>query len=247
MKPPSFELLLIVARGIALLLSLFTIAWALVRWRRDTSRDNQRVFEQLDLVRAELMQLQEQVGSLPAPQTVTPERRSPPEQQRIINVPTNAAPRGYEVAARLARSGATCSELVSSCGLSRHEAELLLRLHSPTAAKTQATAARATASTSQSASRPVAGQMSKPTATQSKAPSNNWNSNSNASYASATRATAHQAATQVAGQVPGRATANASRANQPPVKASANSASAPTNRTPVAAKPTYQSRLSLVG
>jgi len=42
---------------------------------------------------------------------------------------TNAAPRGYEAAARLARSGASAEELMNTCALSRHEAELLVRLH----------------------------------------------------------------------------------------------------------------------
>ena len=36
---------------------------------------------------------------------------------------------GYQVAIRLARSGASREELMSGCGLSRGEAELLHRLH----------------------------------------------------------------------------------------------------------------------
>jgi hypothetical protein len=39
------------------------------------------------------------------------------------------AQRGYDLAARLAKSGSNVEELIGSCGLTRHEAELLTRLH----------------------------------------------------------------------------------------------------------------------
>jgi uncharacterized protein DUF2802 len=41
---------------------------------------------------------------------------------------------GYQVAIRLARSGASREELMSGCGLSRGEAELVHRLHGHTSA-----------------------------------------------------------------------------------------------------------------
>lgn len=165
MKPPSIEFMMIAARGIALVLALITLAWVIVRWRRDTTRDAQRMFEQLDLVRAELLQLQGQMNttSTPAPSAVqqynpattrAPAFPSPPAVARQPAYPdfdterqaiaakrqavteaikpkslTNAAPRGYEVAARLARNGASVDELMNTCALSRHEAELLVRLH----------------------------------------------------------------------------------------------------------------------
>lgn len=163
MNLPSVEFMMIAARGIVLLLALATLAWAILRWRRDTTRDAQRMFEQLDLVRAELLQLQGQMHAAPptpsaiaqyqhhqpAPTAyrapVAPAQSSYPdfeaERQAIAEVRrpatesvkpknlTNAAPRGYEVASRLARSGATVEELVNTCALSRHEAELMVRLH----------------------------------------------------------------------------------------------------------------------
>ena len=101
------------------------------------------MFEQLDLIRGELLNMADRVHSLEAPaprvverQAVLPEVKAP----AVVNAP---APRGYEVAARLARSGATSEELISSCGLSRHEADLLLRLHrgDATRAKPATTAA----------------------------------------------------------------------------------------------------------
>ncbi len=38
---------------------------------------------------------------------------------------------GYQIAIRLAKGGASREELVSKCGLSSHEAELVHRLHAP--------------------------------------------------------------------------------------------------------------------
>ncbi|HEX2586490.1 MAG TPA: DUF2802 domain-containing protein [Steroidobacteraceae bacterium] len=162
----SVEFMMIAARGIVLLLALATLAWAILRWRRDTTRDAQRMFEQLDLVRAELLQLQGQMGSAsPVPPAIAQyqnqqaaahahyaatstsaakpagypdfesERKAMVEARRPANETvnpksrTNAAPRGYEVASRLARNGATVEELVNTCALSRHEAELMVRLH----------------------------------------------------------------------------------------------------------------------
>jgi len=165
MKLPSIELLMIAVRGIALLVALITLGWAFARWRRENNRDAQRMFEQLDLVRAELLQLQGQVasgpsqhsqrsshvdayqqnyGSTPPPPrsgaanypdfeteraATTESRHSNPQSIKSKSL-TNAAPRGYEVAARLARNGASSEELMNTCALSRHEAELLVRLNS---------------------------------------------------------------------------------------------------------------------
>ena len=40
-----------------------------------------------------------------------------------------AAPTSYNVAIRMARSGATRQELMSTCGVTQQEADLVLRLH----------------------------------------------------------------------------------------------------------------------
>ena len=39
------------------------------------------------------------------------------------------APRGYEMAIRMARGGASIDEIVAGCGTTRAEARLLRRLH----------------------------------------------------------------------------------------------------------------------
>ncbi|MGC3979913.1 MAG: DUF2802 domain-containing protein [Steroidobacteraceae bacterium] len=132
----DWELTLSVARAVALVGALLVFGLGFRHWKRNAERDAQRLFEQLDLVRAELMMLSERVEQLNmTPRTI--ERPVPQEAPRVMQQ-NNAAPaRGYEVAARLARGGATCEELISSCGLSRHEAELLLRLHRAEATRNQ--------------------------------------------------------------------------------------------------------------
>ncbi len=137
MQPISIELGLIAMRTVTLVFALLVFAWGFRHWRRSAERDAQRMFEQLDLIRGDLLLLSDRMEQLEsaAPRvierTVQPEMRAP----AAGNTP---APRGYEVAARLARGGATCEELISSCGLSRHEAELLLRLHKSEVARNAA-------------------------------------------------------------------------------------------------------------
>ncbi len=130
----SIELGLMLVRTGALLVALLIFAWGFRHWRRSAERDAQRLFEQLDLVRGELMLLAERMDRIEAAPPRTIERPAAPEVRApaVVNSP---AARGYEVAARLARGGATCEELISSCGLSRHEAELMLRLHKADAAR----------------------------------------------------------------------------------------------------------------
>lgn len=128
MQPISIELGLILVRSVTLVAALLMFAWGFRHWRRSAERDAQRMFEQLDLIRGELMLLAERIDSLESTPPKVVERPAQPEARPPV-VANNSAPRGYEVAARLARGGATCEELISSCGLSRHEAELMLRLH----------------------------------------------------------------------------------------------------------------------
>lgn len=117
------------AFGSAVFAALLTLVLLVRMARREALRDTQRVFEQLDLLRAEMLMMHDEFAALQiVPQAAVVEPRPAPEP-RVANVVTAATPRGYEVAARLARSGASVDELMSNCGLSRHEAALLLRLH----------------------------------------------------------------------------------------------------------------------
>jgi hypothetical protein len=124
---PSFELLLIAGRAVALLLAFVLFAWGFIRWRRAAQRDTQRVFEQLDLVRSDLLIMKEVMAS--AAQRVDSAAQRVVHDARMTPAPTTNAGRGYEIAARLARNGAQKDELIKNCGITAHEAELLVRLH----------------------------------------------------------------------------------------------------------------------
>ncbi|MET0984346.1 MAG: DUF2802 domain-containing protein [Steroidobacteraceae bacterium] len=124
----SMEAVLIFARGVFLIAACGVLALAIVRWRKQIELDANRVFEQLDITLCELRGVQEQVQRLDARldaiagQVEAGSRYSPQ--------PTGAAARGYDLAVRLAKRGAPADELIGSCGITRHEAELLVRLHS---------------------------------------------------------------------------------------------------------------------
>jgi hypothetical protein len=50
-------------------------------------------------------------------------------QSRLTAGAPAPSQRGYEFATRLAKNGASTDDLIASCGISRHEAELLIRLN----------------------------------------------------------------------------------------------------------------------
>jgi hypothetical protein len=138
---PSLELLLIAGRAVALVLGLLIFAWAFRHWRRAAMRDTQRVFEQLDLVRSELLIMKEVMHHTTYKESVGPgnsirrnaapsasERMTTPDA-RVPVAPMNNTARGYEIAARMARNGAGKDELIRNCGITSHEAELLVKLH----------------------------------------------------------------------------------------------------------------------
>lgn len=124
--PVSLELLLIGGRAVALVGALLVFAWAFRRWKRTQERDAQRVFEQLDLIQGELHALSETVNALATRLDGLNEKVVAQGELTPVQV---AGPRGYENAIRLAQQGAAIDEIVGHCGLARHEAELLVRLH----------------------------------------------------------------------------------------------------------------------
>lgn len=125
MPMPSLELILIGGRAVLLLLAFAGFAWAFRRWRKAAERDTQRVFEQLDLILGELREVASRIDAQP----VQPSAAAGADAAARFAIAPAAGPRGYEVAVRLAKNGASREELISSCGISRHEADLLLRLH----------------------------------------------------------------------------------------------------------------------
>jgi len=132
---PSLEFMLIAGRAAALSLAFLLFAWGFRRWRRAAQRDTQRVFEQLDLVRSDLLIMKEVMQG--AAQRVDSAAQRVARDTRLTPSQATSTGRSYEIAARLARNGAHKDELMKNCGITTHEAELLVRLHGRTVANPQ--------------------------------------------------------------------------------------------------------------
>ena len=121
---PSLETLMMVGRALLLFGAFWVFALAFIRWRRADERSNARLHQQLERAFAELRSLHETVTVMSARLDSLSERSE--VESRIAPA---GSQRGYDVAQRLARNGASVEELVANCGITRHEAELLARLH----------------------------------------------------------------------------------------------------------------------
>lgn len=124
---PSLETLMMVGRAALLVGALWVFAMAFIRWRRADERATAALHAKLDRAFIELRSLHETVSVMSARLDGLSERAE--VESRLAPAGSAAAGRGYDVAARLARNGAPIEELVNSCGVTRHEAELLVRLH----------------------------------------------------------------------------------------------------------------------
>ena len=132
---PFDETWLLVLRAGLLLAAFAGFAWALLAARRDAAMNFLRLSAQHAQALNEIQQLAVQLNelsaqvhelSLPSPM-VTP--RPAPAPPAVAPSITPSGARGYEMAIRMARGGATIEEIVASCGTTRSEARLLRRLH----------------------------------------------------------------------------------------------------------------------
>lgn len=109
---------------------LWFAAWATF-WRGTTETlarldaELQRHKYQVSAGEAEVRRLSALVRQFEERQTVEVRPAVTPAVTAVPRSPTS----GYEMAIRMASSGATDSELVAACGMSREEAALMLRLH----------------------------------------------------------------------------------------------------------------------
>jgi Protein of unknown function (DUF2802) len=124
---PSFETVMMVGRAALLLGAFWVFALAFSRWRRADERQMQHLAAQLQRTFAEVRSLHETIAVMNARMESLSERAE--SDARLAPSAAVGAQRGYDLAARLAKNGAAVDELVASCGITRHEAELLSRLH----------------------------------------------------------------------------------------------------------------------
>ncbi len=115
-----------IGRAVFLVFSFILAAVAFSAWRRAAIQQTERsrehgveVLRRLEGLDAGLAAVTALIGQI----TETLERgnRADGAGARALS--------GYPIAIRLARSGASAPELVSSCGISRSEADLVCRLH----------------------------------------------------------------------------------------------------------------------
>lgn len=125
MTLPSIDLLLIAGRAVFLVVSFIVAAAAFVSWRRAAERQAIRSTELLTRVADRLARLEEELGAVKSRFGELLERT----EGLAPSGAAGGARRGYDIAIRLARSGASCEQLMESCALSRQEADLVQRLH----------------------------------------------------------------------------------------------------------------------
>jgi alkylation response protein AidB-like acyl-CoA dehydrogenase len=127
MTLPSTDFLLIAGRAVFLVFSFIVAAISFTAWRRATSRQTAEVLSQTQLVLQRLAQLETRVEGTRITVTELSERLDRPPATASAAPPSP----GYQIAIRLARGGASREELMSGCGLTLAEAELIRRLHGP--------------------------------------------------------------------------------------------------------------------
>jgi uncharacterized coiled-coil protein SlyX len=127
--PPTAEWIWWLARAALLAGALLVFAWALLAQRREFARSFAAQTVAIERSQAQLADLTERVAAL-GTALATMAQQAEATRNSPASPPRSApAKGGYEMAIRLARSGATVEELVASSGATRSEAELLRRLH----------------------------------------------------------------------------------------------------------------------
>ncbi|MGA8096277.1 MAG: DUF2802 domain-containing protein [Steroidobacteraceae bacterium] len=131
MNLPATDFLLIAGRAVFLVFSFVVAAISFTAWRSATRRQTAEVLAQSQIVLQRLAELETRVETTRTLVAALGERLQRPAGP----VPAHSPSPGYQIAIRLARSGASREELMAGCGLTLAEAELVKRLHGPHAAE----------------------------------------------------------------------------------------------------------------
>jgi alkylation response protein AidB-like acyl-CoA dehydrogenase len=131
MNLPATDFLLIAGRAVFLVFSFIVAAISFTAWRRAARRQTAEVLSQSQILLQRLAELEARVDATRSMVAALGERLERPAAQ----TPAHAPSPGYQIAIRLARGGASREELMSGCGLTLAEAELVKRLHGPHAAE----------------------------------------------------------------------------------------------------------------
>jgi len=133
---------LLIGRAVFLVFCFLFAAFAFTRWRKASERTTELFFEQNSTLLKRLSAMEEQLAATQsqlaearteitaiATRTESLAERLEDSEQRRTSAPAAVTAPSYQIAIRLAKSGAPREEIMSSCGLSRQEAELVQRLH----------------------------------------------------------------------------------------------------------------------
>jgi hypothetical protein len=118
---------MMIGRAVLLFGAFWVFALAFSRWRRADARQMQHLCGELQRTFAEVRSLHETIAVMNARMESMNEKADC--DSRLPVAGAGSSQRGYDLAARLAKNGAGVEELMASCGITRHEAELLSRLH----------------------------------------------------------------------------------------------------------------------
>jgi hypothetical protein len=136
---PSLDIMILAARAMLLFGAFCVFALAFIRWRNADARSNVQLLQQLERTFAEVRTLHETVTVMSARLEALSETQ---ETGKRLAPPSMAGtPRGYDIAARMAKNGADAEGLIANCGLTRQEAELMVRLHGSKSSERTANAA----------------------------------------------------------------------------------------------------------
>src|SRR6185436_13586453 len=127
----SLDVVFSIGRALFLVLGFVLAAIAFTRWRRVAERTAERFAEQNTALAVQLAKMEESLAEAHRKLDALGEHREGESRRTVAG---GASAPSYQIAIRMAKSGAPREELMASCGLPRQEAELVLRLHAPTRA-----------------------------------------------------------------------------------------------------------------
>lgn len=119
--------LLLAGCGTLMMFAFAVAALSFDGWRRATRRQSQHILTNSQTLAQQLSALDARVNA-----TATAVRRLDQRIERQAQPgaqPKGTAAGGYQIAIRLARGGASREDLMTNCGLSLGEADLVRRLH----------------------------------------------------------------------------------------------------------------------
>ena len=122
--PPPDYVLIVLTGAVVILAGLLIAAVFAARIKRSAALQSRQMLDGSAWLAEQLEQLSAAVAVTDARIATLAARLD--EQSRTAQA---AGPTSYNVAIRLARSGATRQELITTCGVTQQEADLVLRLH----------------------------------------------------------------------------------------------------------------------